>query len=71
MKKYSLKTIILEGCPWSKALDELLKIKKIKSKQRRSLLFDTKSNFCYSNIKRWEIGQIINLLFAHYLLLLF
>ena len=32
MKKYSLKTIILEGCPWSKALDELLKIKKIKSK---------------------------------------
>ncbi len=32
MKKSSLKTIILEGCPWSKALDELLKIKKIKSK---------------------------------------
>lgn len=32
MKKYSLKTIILEDCPWSKALNELLKIKKIKSK---------------------------------------
>ena len=31
-RKNSLKTIILEGCPWSKALDELLKIKKIKSK---------------------------------------
>jgi hypothetical protein len=26
MKKYSLKSIILENCPWSKALDELLKI---------------------------------------------
>ncbi len=32
MKKYLLKTIILEGCPWSQALYELLKIKKIKSK---------------------------------------
>ena len=32
MKNYSLKTIILKDCPWSKALDELLKIKKIKSK---------------------------------------
>ena len=31
MKKYSLKSIILENCPWSKALDELLKTKKIKS----------------------------------------
>ena len=31
-RKYSLKTIILKDCPWSKALDELLKIKKIKSK---------------------------------------
>ncbi len=31
-KKPTLKAIILEGCPWSKALDELLKIKKIKSK---------------------------------------
>jgi len=32
VKNYSLKTIILKDCPWSKALDELLKIKKIKSK---------------------------------------
>ena len=32
MKKYSLKIIILEDCPWSKALNELLKVKKIKSK---------------------------------------
>ena len=35
MKKssnYSLKTIILKDCPWSKVLNELLKIKKIKSK---------------------------------------
>lgn len=32
MKKYSLKTIILENCPLSIALYELFKIKKIKSK---------------------------------------
>ena len=32
MKNYSLKTIILKDCSWSKALDELLKIKKIKYK---------------------------------------
>jgi glutaredoxin len=32
LKKYSLKTIILKDCPWSNALNELLKIKKIKSK---------------------------------------
>ena len=31
-KNYSLKTIILKDCPWSKALDELLKLKQIKSK---------------------------------------
>lgn len=31
LKKYSLKTIILKDCPWSNALDKLLKIKKIKS----------------------------------------
>ncbi len=31
-KSDSLKTIILKNCPWSKALYELLKIKKIKSK---------------------------------------
>lgn len=30
-KKYSLKTIILRDCSWSKALYELLKIKKINS----------------------------------------